>query len=112
MKGRNRSTRVNKGLDRGEPFEFRFDGHPIQAYPGETIAAALIASGRLCFQKTAKRNHPRGFYCGMGICWGCLMVVDDQPNVRACITLAARGMQVEIQQGLGSKKDVAWKQQS
>jgi len=94
------SPRINTNLDRGKPFVFKANGTPLHAYPGETIAAALLAAGRRLFRKTAKSHHPRGFYCGMGVCWECTMIVDGRPNVRTCNTLAQPGMQVEIQTGL------------
>jgi aerobic-type carbon monoxide dehydrogenase small subunit (CoxS/CutS family) len=101
MSGADRSGRIAEGLDRGNPFEFFVDGEPVQAYPGETIAAALIAAGRRNFRCTAKRGQQRGYYCGIGICWECVMVVNGQPNVRTCVTIAAPAMRVETQQGLG-----------
>jgi len=99
----NRSRRVLAGLDRGLPFTFQFDGQPVEAYPGESIAAALIASGRRRFRLTHKGQAPRGLYCGMGVCWECLMVVDGRPGVRACMTAASPGLRVETQRGLGSE---------
>ncbi len=101
MSGTDRWGRIAEGVDRGNPFDFFVDGEVVQAYLGETIAAALIAAGRRGFRCTAKRGDRRGFYCGMGICWECVMVVNGQPNVRTCVTLAAQAMQVETQQGLG-----------
>ena len=38
MKKTNFITRIDSGLKRGEPFEFYFDGEPITAYSGETVA--------------------------------------------------------------------------
>ena len=99
----NSPSRVNEGLSRGEAFEFFFDGKPIKAYPGETIAAALMCDGQFRLGTNAKMGHPRGFYCGMGICWACRMVVDGQPDVRSCNMLASPGMHVETQSGLGSE---------
>jgi aerobic-type carbon monoxide dehydrogenase small subunit (CoxS/CutS family) len=37
-------------------------------------------------------GHPRGMYCGMGVCYECLVTVDDVSNVRACMTTARDGM--------------------
>lgn len=99
----NNFSRVNEGLDRGEAFEFLFDGKPVKAYPGETIAAALMSDGQCRLGTTEKMGNPRGFYCGMGICWACRMIVDGQPNVRSCNMLASPGMRVETQRGLGSE---------
>ena len=99
-------SRIDKRIDRGEPFEFFVDGQPVKAYPGETIAAALLAAGRCCFRSTIHHGQPRGLYCGMGICWECLMVVNGQPNTRTCITFAEPGMRVKTQRGLGVVGDL------
>jgi NADH dehydrogenase/NADH:ubiquinone oxidoreductase subunit G len=37
----------------------------------------------------------------MGVCFDCLVVVDDVPNTRACMTWVRDGMRVERQEGLG-----------
>jgi D-hydroxyproline dehydrogenase subunit gamma len=84
-------------LDRGDAFELRVDGERVPAYPGETIAAALMAAGRRALRHTALRGEPRGVYCAMGVCGECLMVVNGEPGVRACVTLAAPGMTVQRQ---------------
>lgn len=89
--------RINIGINRGAPFEFQVDGVKIQAYPGETIATALLSNGWLVFRKGAEASEDRAFYCGMGVCWECRVSVNGLPNVRACMTLAEPGMRVEIQ---------------
>jgi predicted molibdopterin-dependent oxidoreductase YjgC len=82
--------------------QFRFDGGQIMACEGQTIAAALIASGRRILRRTSRRAEPRGLFCGMGVCFDCLVQVDGCPNVRACQTPVAHGIVVESQQGAGS----------
>ncbi len=71
------------------------------AYEGETIGSALTAAGVGTFRRTPKRNHPRGMYCGIGLCYECAMVINGVPNTRACQTLATPGDRVETQEGLG-----------
>lgn len=93
--------RVKNAVNRGQVFEFTFDGEPVQAYPGETIATALFAGNRTILNTSEKRAHPRGVFCGIGLCYGCLVIVDGVPNVRACQTDAIPGMKVESQQGNG-----------
>ena len=78
-----------------------FDGKEIPAKRGEPIAAALLASGVRIFRETAKKGYPRGIFCGIGRCTDCVMTVDDQPNVRTCVTPVRQGMKVETQKGLG-----------
>lgn len=87
------------GVERGTPFEFSFEGQPIVAYPGETLGAALMAANIVTFRTTRKEGKPRGLFCGIGVCFDCLLVVDGAPNQRACHTRARPGATVRIQTG-------------
>ncbi len=87
--------RIQKEFRRGQPLRIEVDGEPVQAFEGETIATALLASGRLVFRHTPDGN-PRGLYCGMGICFDCVVEVDGESSVRSCITLVRPGMKVRI----------------
>jgi len=62
------NMRIQLGVKRGLPFEIEVDGEKILAYEGETVAGALIASGKRVFRKTEKRKVLRGMYCGIGQC--------------------------------------------
>jgi predicted molibdopterin-dependent oxidoreductase YjgC len=86
----------------GRPLHFTFDGREVLAYEGETVAAALLAAGQRVLRLTGRRGEPRGLFCGMGVCFDCLVQVDGRPNVRACQTPAAEGLRVETQRGSGS----------
>jgi len=82
---------------------FMFEGKRIEAYEGESIAAALYASGLKTFTWSYKRNRPRGWFCGIGKCSSCLMTVNGIPNVRTCIVPVKEGLNVRRQkQGLGT----------
>jgi D-hydroxyproline dehydrogenase subunit gamma len=93
--------RVGQGVARGAPFRFTVDGVPVEAYPGETIATALLAAGRRVARRTAHRGAPRGVFCAIGVCHDCRMVVDGEANVRTCLVPARAGMVVETQSGFG-----------
>ena len=69
----------------GAPVRFRFDGAEIEALPGETIAAALAAADIVAVRRT-RSGAPRGPFCGMGVCFDCLVTVDGRSNRRACLT--------------------------
>jgi hypothetical protein len=90
----------------GAGFEFRFDGEPVPALHGQTVAAALWQSGRLAWRLTRNGNRPRGAFCGMGVCFDCLVELDGTPNVRACLAPARPGAQVRTQRG-GGHADLA-----
>lgn len=89
--------RIQAGVERGRQIEIEVDGERLVAFEGETVAAALIASGRRTLRHTARHDAPRGIFCGMGVCFDCLMTVDGVPNTRTCMTLAAPGMKVQTQ---------------
>jgi predicted molibdopterin-dependent oxidoreductase YjgC len=82
------------------------DGNSIEAYEGDTIAAALWAVGKRASRYTPERCDPRGVFCAIGYCSDCLMVVDGVPNTRTCVTAVKDGMRVEMQQGNGNWEKV------
>jgi D-hydroxyproline dehydrogenase subunit alpha len=77
----------------GSPVRLSFDGREIEALEGETIAAALAASDIVAVRQ-ARSGAPRGPFCGMGVCFDCLVTVDGRPSQRACLTRVAAGMEV------------------
>jgi predicted molibdopterin-dependent oxidoreductase YjgC len=87
------------GLERGARLSLTLDGRTVNAYEGETVAAVLLAEGHIATRKT-RSGSPRGVYCGMGVCFDCLVVVDGVPNTRACVTWVREGMEVARQDGL------------
>jgi sarcosine oxidase subunit alpha len=85
---------------RGKKLTFFFDGRPITAYEGETIAAALHAAGIRILTHT-EAGRPRGLFCAIGKCSSCLVTVDGVPNVKGCVTPVRAEMRVESQRGPG-----------
>lgn len=81
-------------VERGQAITITLDGVPLPAYMGETIAGALLAAGRRAWRRTS-HGQPRGVFCGIGLCFDCLVTVNGTPNVRACVTPVAAGMVVE-----------------
>ena len=79
-----------------------FDGETIEALEGEPIAASLIAAGKKVFYRTVKKNDPRGYFCAIGVCNDCKMIVNGVPNVRTCVTPVSEGMIIETQIGKGA----------
>lgn len=80
---------------------FTFDGKELKGFEGEPIAAALHSNGVRIYRETPERKQPRGFFCAIGKCSSCFMVVDGVPNVRTCVTPLKEGMKVETQRGKG-----------
>ena len=87
--------------DRGSRTHFNFDGKPIEAFEGESIAAALLVHGMRAIRFTDRRGEPRGLFCNMGICFDCLVEVNGQPNQRACQYQVSEGLEVKSQKKFG-----------
>jgi aerobic-type carbon monoxide dehydrogenase small subunit (CoxS/CutS family) len=83
------------------PVEFFFNDQKFEAHEGESVAAALLAAGQRTLRKTPRREESRGLFCGMGICYDCVVCIDGQPNRQACLTPVTDGMRVEVQIGHG-----------
>jgi predicted molibdopterin-dependent oxidoreductase YjgC len=73
---------------------FRFEGADVPFQPGQTIGAALWAHGVRSWRTTRFEGRPRGLYCGIGICFDCLVDVDGRRDERACVTPARPGADV------------------
>ncbi|MHA3701064.1 (2Fe-2S)-binding protein [Jatrophihabitans sp. YIM 134969] len=80
---------------------FDFDGRTIPFTDGQTVAAALVAAGTYSWRTTRFGGKPRGVFCGIGVCFDCLVVVDGRPDQRACLAPATAGAVVATQDGAG-----------
>jgi hypothetical protein len=80
-------------------FQFYFEGRPVLAREGQSVAAALIAAGERCL-RLDEAGRPKGVVCAIGVCWECRCSIDGKADVRACMTEARPGMKVLRQHGL------------
>jgi predicted molibdopterin-dependent oxidoreductase YjgC len=76
---------------------FEFDGKPLKARDGQTIAEALLSNGITTVRKTRK-GADRGVYCAIGVCYECRAIVDGTPNTRTCMTPVTQGCKVMTQE--------------
>ena len=88
-----KAMRIGPVSDRGASLEIIVDGDPIQAYSGETVAAALMAAGRWTHQ--IHNGRPLAAFCNIGVCYSCLMTINGVSGVRACQTHVADGLIIE-----------------
>lgn len=90
-------------IQRGKKIRLKVDGKSVAAYEGETVHAALTAAGirRLKDSKLnhTKLNRARGVFCGMGICYECLVTINHIPDQRACMTLVEDQMEIHTDEG-------------
>ncbi|WP_419174147.1 (2Fe-2S)-binding protein [Desulfosediminicola sp.] len=85
-------------------FEIVLDGETI-AVPGDmSVAAALLAIGKITTRTSPTAKEPRSPHCLMGICFECLMEIDGVQR-QACTTEVHEGMVINrgIKEGEGGK---------
>jgi aerobic-type carbon monoxide dehydrogenase small subunit (CoxS/CutS family) len=76
---------------------FTFNGENFKGVEGQSIAAALMATGIRELRKTRFNEEPRLIFCGIGICFDCVVVVDGVANQRACLVEIVDGAKIESQ---------------
>lgn len=70
------------------------NGQSVSAFAGDTVAGLLFTIGALRVRRSFNLQLPRGYYCGMGVCWECTVAIDGQSGVRACLTEIRDGMRI------------------
>ncbi|ANT58957.1 sarcosine oxidase subunit alpha [Salipiger sp. CCB-MM3] len=98
------STRLAKGgrfIDRSKSIRFTFDGTSMSAYPGDTLASALIANDRLLMGRSFKYHRPRGVIASGAEEPNALVGLGTgprfEPNQRATTTEVFDGLTAESQ---------------
>lgn len=69
------------------------NAQPVEVPVGASVAAA-VASVQSTFRRS-RQGQPRAPLCGMGVCFECRVRIDGVPQLRACMTPARDGMQVQ-----------------
>lgn len=82
-------------LEKPQQVTIVINGQEYQVRKGISLAAALLSNG---FKRFRTENHtvPRGVYCGMGICFDCLVTVNSLPFQRACLTQVEQDMHIDL----------------
>lgn len=75
------------------------DGEAVPARSGETILSLLFAMGRKDISMNDK-DVVSGAYCGMGVCFCCIVEVNEVPKVRACKARLSDGMAIRTKVNL------------
>lgn len=71
------------------------DGERVETEKGEILGYVLHDVMNKQLRATQKHGSPRGLFCGMGVCFDCLVCVDGRSGIRACLEPVRAGMQVE-----------------
>lgn len=83
-------------IPRGKRIKIFVNGRETVAYEGETVLAALTAAGYRTLRRSLHHEGGRGAFCGMGVCYECLVSIDGRPNQRACMTPVNDLMEIHV----------------
>lgn len=86
--------RIEGFVRRGAKVTIAVDGKDIEAYEGETIASALLASG-IRLLRSSPTGGSRGMFCAIGICQECVVEVDGM-TVAACRLPVRDRMRIDL----------------
>lgn len=79
------------------PVTIHVDGEPVPGVRGQSLAGVILASGTLGLRRTSVHDTPRSVFCGIGVCYDCLVEVNGQRDVRSCQRRATDGDVVRTQ---------------
>ena len=72
------------------------NGAEIEATESENVGTFLLKRRQQVLRKTRFEGNPRGMFCGIGVCFDCIVTIDGIANQRACITQLREGMCIEV----------------
>ncbi len=76
------------------PVRIEFEGRPLEAEAGESVAAALLAAGILTWRKGPVAEEMRGAGCLIGHCQECLIGIEGAGVRQACLVPVTDGMRL------------------
>src|SRR5918912_720979 len=105
------SFRTARGgrIDRATTLEFTFDGQTYTGHPGDTLASALLASGRHQVATSIKRGRPRGIAAAWAEDPGGLVQIEEpfpEPMLLATTVELSDGLVAHGLPGQGRLADV------
>ena len=86
------------GKEPEEPWIFiQVNGQTVRAQKGVNLSTVLWNAGNRTLRYTYQSFSPRGIFCGMGVCFDCLVTINGEPKQRACLTIVQPGMRVQTE---------------
>jgi len=88
-------------IRRDQPLQFTFNGQPVPAFAGDTVASALLAQGTHLVARSFKYHRPRGILAAGIEEPNALLTVGEgdrqEPNIAATVIEAHAGLRVHTQ---------------
>ena len=98
-------------IDRSRPLGFRWDGRPLTAYAGDTLASALLAHGERVVARSFKFHRPRGILSAGAEEPNALVAVGSgeriEPTVRATLLPVSEGLEARPRIRTGTRRSTS-----
>lgn len=82
---------------RADTVRLQINDRPVDVAAGSSVWAAMALAGETTTKCAQISGQPRSAYCAMGVCFECLVEIDDQPDRQACLVEVEEGMCVRSQ---------------
>ncbi|MGH1429087.1 MAG: (2Fe-2S)-binding protein [Arenicella sp.] len=86
-------TRTSK--DKAQTVCIFFEDKKIFVRENLNVAAALLEAGIDHFRETPVSGASRAPFCMMGVCFDCLLTIDELNNQQSCMIKVREGMQIK-----------------
>lgn len=96
-------TRVTS--DETQTITIEFEGEKLLVRKGLNVAAALLEAGVSHFRETPVSGASRTPFCMMGVCFDCLLIIDEMHNQQSCMIEVSEGMRIKRQLGMATITD-------
>jgi hypothetical protein len=75
------------------------DGQPVEAGPGESVAAVLLRQEKPWSRLTPDTRTRRAPYCMMGVCFECVADLEGGRSIQTCLVPAREGLRIVRRRG-------------
>ncbi|WP_159948663.1 (2Fe-2S)-binding protein [Rhizobium sp. 18065] len=87
-------------IDDRKTVSVEIDGHDVLCREGDTVAAVVMLHAARPYRHSILSGSERAPFCMMGICFECLIEIDDVPNQQGCLRRVEPGMRIRRQVGI------------
>ena len=78
----------------GQALTIYVDGQPVEAGPGESVAAVLLRQEAPWSRLTPQSGSPRAPYCMGGVCFECVVEMEEGRSIQTCLTPVREGLRI------------------
>ena len=88
-----------KPPERSDAILVEVEGRSVLVPRGASAAAAALIAGLPSTRTSPATGEARAPYCMMGVCFECLLIIDDESSQQGCMITVRPGMRIRRQEG-------------